>query len=435
MADFKKELLELALKRGCDAAEVYCSKSENFDVNIRNGEIDEYSVSGNASISLRVVYKGHDGFASTESFDDAETLVKRAMDNAQTVDSEDEHPMQGKSEYRELKSPDSQLRHMSERERIDRAFEFEKLALASDKRVKRTERCRISCSESCIELLNTCGLDASYTSGSTMAIVGVVMEENGEEKSGYAFGFDKKTDDLKALVDEAVKNCAATFGASPVPSGKYKILFKNKTFCDMLELFGGVFSAYAAQKGLSKLAGREGDIIASECVTLCDDPFNEVCPIPFDSEGVPTMYKNVIENGKLVTLLHSLKTAKTAGCASTGNGTRTGACSNTNLYIKPGEKSFEELLQGERVLVISSVEGAGTGVNEVSGEFSLSASGELYENGRRVKSVNQITVAGSFFDLLKNIEAVGSDLEFASPSGMGFMGSPSVLVKELMISG
>ena len=434
--NFKQLLLAKALEKGCEAAEVYASETDSFSTEVLDGKLDKYSVSSDRGLSLRVIYKGHDGFANTEVFDNADELVNSAIDNAAAIDSTDDHPMQKKCTYKELSKPCLPLTELNEKECISLCLDTEKKALESDKRIKRVNGCGLQKSTTKSTLVNTYGLDASDVTTHAIMYLSVVIGDNEGENEGYSIKImSDATTDTSDLIKEAIKECDMRLNASPVSAGEYKVLFTNKAFSDMLELFIGVFSADAAQKSLSLLAGKEGEMIASDCVTLCDDPFYSMYPISFDGEGTPTKYKNIIENGKLLTLVHSLKTAKKANVESTGNGSRTGKCIPTNVYIKPGSKSFDELLKGERILVINELDGAGTGVNEVSGEFSLSARGQLYENGKHVKNVNQITVAGTFYELLKNITDVGNDLKVINLFGMGILGSPSVLVDKLIIAG
>ena len=147
-----------------------------------------------------------------------------------------------------------------------------------------------------------------------------------------------------------------------------------------------------------------------------------------------------MEAGKLTSLLHNLKTAKKAGVASTSNASRAGAASPvgvspSQLYIVPGDKSFDELVAslGDG-LIIRDISGLHAGVSAVSGDFSLIAKGALVENGKIVRAVEQITVSGSFLDMLSHVVAVGSDLKFALPSG-GVCGAPSILFEGLMVAG
>ena len=145
----------------------------------------------------------------------------------------------------------------------------------------------------------------------------------------------------------------------------------------------------------------------------------------------------MIENGRLTTLLHNLKTARKAGVKTTGNAAKSGYAgavnvSPSNFYLKPGEKTQAELLadMGDG-LVITEVSGLHAGANPISGDFSLIAQGYTVKDGKKDQPVEQITVAGNFYQLLKNIRAVGSDLTFpGSP-----IGSPSVDVGEIAVAG
>ena len=181
-----------------------------------------------------------------------------------------------------------------------------------------------------------------------------------------------------------------------------------------------------------------GEKIACEKFTLIDDPHleNGEGSCSFDSEGVPTKYKELISKGILKTYLYNLKTAKKDGVQSTGNAAKGGykgtiGISPFNLYVKKGEVSFDELLKKmDRGVIITDFAGLHSGLNSVSGDFSLAAEGFIVENGKKGKAFNQITVAGNFFELLLNIEEIGEDMKF-SLSGTG---SPSVLVKNLHFS-
>ncbi len=149
------------------------------------------------------------------------------------------------------------------------------------------------------------------------------------------------------------------------------------------------------------------------------------------------MKKCIIKDGKLTTLLHNLKTANKAGVKSTGNGFKSSyaspiSVSPTNFYIEPGEKSLDEILKTvDTGLMITDFAGLHSGANAISGEFSLAVNGFFIENGEVSFPVEQITAAGNFFNIIKNIELIGSDLKFPLSS----IGSPSIVIKELSIAG
>ena len=207
----------------------------------------------------------------------------------------------------------------------------------------------------------------------------------------------------------------------------------------LLETFEGTFSADAAQKTPSHSKGTQGQMIASPIVTIVDDPlmYGGLASAPFDDEGVATFTKELVHEGKLNTLLHNLKTAHKQGVKSTGNGFKASYASSvnvseSNLYLRAGEKSFQDLMEEiNEGVIITDLAGLHSGANTVSGDFSLAAKGFYVKDGKKTFPVEQITLAGNYFDLLKNITVIGNDLKFP----MSNVGSPSVIATGLSIAG
>lgn len=226
------------------------------------------------------------------------------------------------------------------------------------------------------------------------------------------------------------------------PTAVCPVVFAPEAMKSLLAAFSSVFSSEAAQKGLSRLGDKEGQVIASPAVTLVDDPFHPQSPVPinFDGEGCPTHTKKVIENGKLNTLLYNLKTAAVAGKETTGNGSKSGYASAVGIrpftfYLAPGSLTEEELLKkAGKGVYINSLGGLHAGANAVSGDFSLQSAGFLIEGGKKTIPVKSFTVAGNFYDLLKKITDVASELEVKATGKTAFA-SPAVLVSELSIAG
>ena len=208
---------------------------------------------------------------------------------------------------------------------------------------------------------------------------------------------------------------------------------------DLLQTFCRIFSAETAQKGLSLLKGHIGEKVAADCITIIDDPLllEGLEARPFDAEGVPSKAHTVVENGVFKTFLHNLKTAYKDGVETTGNASKAGYdsavhVSPSNFYIKAGNLTFEEMLTNlDECIVITEVSGLHAGANPVSGDFSLLSKGYIVKNGKRQQPVEQITIAGNFYDLLKNIRSVGNDLEFP----FGGIGCPSVDAGDISVSG
>ncbi|MBQ4321008.1 MAG: TldD/PmbA family protein [Oscillospiraceae bacterium] len=435
--EFRAEAFRFALEQGCEAAETYYAASESLQIHALGENIDRYTVSRDGGMSLRVKLAGKDGYAYTETPEDPEALVLRAMDNARTIEVTDPHPMQTPQTYAEVEDKIPELCTLSEQELMAKALELEKLATSLDPRVIKTEASSVAVGKGTVEIHNTLGLSASRSGNEAQCMTIPVGKDGDEVKVNGAFRSGAEASDVEACAKEAVENVVSCFGAKPVSSGKWRVILRNDAAASLLRGFSGMFSAEEAQKGASLLDGKEGEVIAASCITVVDDPFHERAPQAFDDEGTCCVTKNVVDGGVLTTLLHNLKTAVKAGCQSTGNGIRASAASpvsvgTTNFYVKPGDTDFDTLLsQLGDGLVITDLEGLHAGLNPISGDFSLKAEGYRVEGGKRTVPVGQITVGGNFLTLLKSVEVVGSDLRFT----FGGTGSPSLLIPEIMVAG
>jgi PmbA protein len=232
-------------------------------------------------------------------------------------------------------------------------------------------------------------------------------------------------------------------GAGLVPSGKYNVVMSGKTFRDFLSTFSSVFSAKNAQMGLSLLAGKEGQTVASACVTIVDDPMREGCPMQtaFDGEGVATARRNVIENGVLKTLLYDLTTAKKAGVESTGNGQKHGYSSPVSISpysfgVQAGDATEEELFAavGEGIY-INEAKGFHAGANPVTGDFSIESAGFMIREGKLAEPVKSFTVAGNFFEFLKQIDRLGNEIKWGLPGSLTIFGAPDALIRDVSVAG
>ncbi|MDP3050193.1 MAG: metallopeptidase TldD-related protein, partial [Eubacteriales bacterium] len=189
--------------------------------------------------------------------------------------------------------------------------------------------------------------------------------------------------------------------------------------------------------GRSLFAGRMGERVASDLVTIVDDGTlpGGINSGPCDGEGVPTSRTVVIEHGVLTSFLHNTYTAAKDGLVSTGNGVRgsfkgSPEVGTTNFYLSPGKTEREQLLEElDSGLLVTEVMGMHT-ANPISGDFSVGASGLWVENGRVSHPVRGMAIAGNITDLLMKIDAVGSDLQF-----FGGKGAPTVRVRQMMVTG
>ena len=444
---FIQKLLAAAKVGGIDPAEVCYVESSSFSVEAMEGKIEQYEVSATRKLGLRGAVEGRMGYASTEAFDDEAVamLVSGVKDSAALAEAEEQDEIYGMDEaYPELAPVESDVDGVSPEEKIAICLRMEEAAKAADPRISQSQGSFVGSSKGLIRMVNSRGLDltAETPQGGVLSCgVFLVAKEDDSTTTGGHFEVTRQAGriDPAAIGQQAAEEAVSQLHARPVESGVYKAVLRWDVMKDLLSTFSGVFSAENAQKKLSLLAGREGETIAAPCVTLVDDPLlpGGMATSAFDAEGAASRTKAVIRDGVLITLLHSRKTAKKQGVETTGNASRSGVggpvrVAPTNFFIQPGEKDEETLIREmDDGLFITDVSGLHAGANPISGDFSLIAKGFLVVNGEKSRPVEQITVAGNFYQLLKEIKAVGSNLTFRG----GSIGSPSVAVEAISVSG
>ncbi|MBT9152263.1 MAG: Metalloprotease PmbA [Firmicutes bacterium] len=442
---FAEKLFAAGREMGFDAMEAYVASRNLFRVGVFKSEIDSYTLAQSRGLSFRGIINGRMGYSFTEnlSADSVALLVDDARANAAVIDSEDPEEIFGGSPeatYADICSFSPALEQVLAAEKITWVKEVEQKAYGLDVRVS-TVQVSLGNSSGETMLMNTKGLNLAHQGNFADGYVAAVVKEGEDTKSAYAFfsSRDFSRFDPATLAKEAVDEAISLLGAASIESGQYPVLLRHDVAGEFLATFASSFSAEAVQKGLSLLKDKQGEQIMSSNITIIDDPHMPERPnsAPFDAEGVATAAKEVVLAGRLMTLLHNLKTAKKDGVNSTGNAYKMAfnapvTVAPTNLYIQPGKRDYADLVAHiEHGLIIIAVQGTHSGANPVSGDFSLSAYGYLVRGGQVVRPVNQVTIAGNFFKMLSDVQEVGNDLHFK----MGSIAAPSLLIGSLAVSG
>ena len=438
---FKNAVFQAAEKKGLTEYEVYYQGCSATVASAYKQEINDFSAATDGGLCFRCIYGGKMGYASTEAFEDAEGLVARAVDNAAVLEAEEQVFLaQGGQNYRKWAGKNYKL--PTTQRLLDMILQTQG-ALYAEGAVDGTTVRGVS-EENVIEIYNSKGLEVRTKVDICALILSAVVEGDGEKASEYKIHLDDpdKMDSL-ALAKEVVDTAREKLGGKVPQTGAMPVVFAPKAMADLLSVYSSIFFAGLAQKGLSKLADCEGTVIAAPCVTLVDDPFHPDSPIPmaFDGEGSPTGTKKVIENGVLQTLLYNLKTANVAGKKTTGNASKASYDSAVgtraySMYIDGGALTEEELLrEAVNGIYITNLMGLHAGANAVTGDFSLQSAGFLIENGRKTDFVKGFTVAGNFYQLLKDVRAVADNACLPQAIGMTAYGAPSTLVDGLTVAG
>ena len=444
--EFKQQVIAKAEAMGITEYELYYQAAESTSVGAFQHEINQFTASSEGGVCFRCIApNGKMGYASTEALtpEQAAAIVEKALDNASCLESDEPVFLApGGQEYAPLNLTPYAL--PSTEALIAKVLDTQEKLYASDPRV--VDGCSTDgiCESSRIAICNSKGLDLQYENNLTALVVSSAIAEGAEKVDSYKVKVaELSTIDTDQLTKEATVKALQKLGGQVAPTGNYPVVFAPEAMASLLGVFSSVFSAEAAQKGLSRLAQAEGTQIAAPIITLVDDPFHPESPMPihFDAEGSPTYTKNIIESGRLNTLLYNLKTAAVAGKATTGNASKAGYDSPIGLrpftmYLAPGSITEEELLaKAANGVYIHALQGLHAGANPISGDFSLQSAGFMIENGVKTTAVKSFTVAGNFYTLLKSITAVADNVTLPHATGITAFGSPSVLVEGLSIAG
>ena len=443
--DVLKNTLVAALSEaGLTEYEIYYMGDESTSVETLNKEVNSFSSSTGGGLCLRVAVDGKMGYASTELMTEAEMmqLPERAKANAYATEKPDTVGIfAGSEEYEELKIKKADL--LSAAELKAYALKTGEALFAKDPAVKEGTSSRAVSAGTTVRLFNSHGVDLSLDCGINALIGEAVVGVDGENQQDYSFKNLKGEDTVAEVVDEAVSDALAKIGAGFVDSGKYNVIISGNQMRSLLSVFSNAFSAKAVMDGMSRLKGLEGEKIAADIVTITDDPQREgnAAGTNFDAEGVATHRKSVVEAGVLKTFLHNRETALAMGKETTANASKAGYSSPIGIRpysfaIEPGDKTQDELfaMAGDGIY-ITSFGGLHAGANPVSGDFSLQSAGFMIRDGKKCEAVKSFTLAGNFFDLLKNIAALGDKLERGVATGVTGFCSPDVFVPEMSVAG
>lgn len=443
--EFKQLVIAHCQDMGVSEYELYYQAGASTSVETFQHSVNEFSSSYSGGVCFRCIVNGKMGYASTEelSAEQSKAVVQKAVDNAVNLEAEEAVFLgEGGQTYEPLEDKSYPL--PTTEALIAKVLETTEKLYAADPMA--VDGCQtqgiIETSE--VAIYNSKGLDLRQSSSAAGLVVVGVVSDGKEMANDYQIKLGQLDKiDTDVLVKKAIDNAKEQLGGEVAPTGQYPVIFNPEAMCSLLGVYSGIFNSEAAQKGLSKLSGKEGEVIAASCVTLVDDPFHKENPEPmnFDAEGSPTHRKAVIDKGVLNTLLYNLKTAAVAGKKTTGNASKAGYDAAVGIrpftmYLEGGELTEEQLLEkAGNGVYITDLSGLHAGADPISGDFSLQSAGYMIENGKKTRYVKSFTVAGNFYDLLKNIVALANNSHLPRAMGSTAFGAPSTLVDGLSVAG
>src|SRR6202167_4163826 len=432
-----QDIVRRAMNGGATAAECVVREGDEFSTLVRLGQVETLKESGSRSIGVRVFFGQR--AASTYSSD-----FSAAGLDLLKITSED--PCGGIPDAAQLGAltGDLDLYHedvysLPGPDRIDYARRAEKAALDFDPRIKNSEGGSFDAATGHKVLANSHGFVGEYRrSYCSVSAVPIAQTEEGAMQRDYWYSVARMLSKLESpeqVGKGAAERTLRRLGARKAKTAQVPVIFDPMVATSILEhIFEGV-NGDSVYRGASFLAGKLGQKIAGDNVTIIDDGTiaGGFGTSPFDGEGVPTRRTVVIENGVLRSYLLNTYTAKKLGLKTTGNASRglagTPGIGPGNYFLQPGSKTAKQLISGIKEGLYVT-EFLGQGVNLVTGDYSRGASGMWISGGELAYPVEEITVAGNLKELFFNISEIANDLEFR-----GAVAAPTIRVDGLTVGG
>ncbi len=432
----EQELLELASKvaaeaEGGEQVEAYVGHSTSTSVRVHGAEIESLTQATSAGIGVRVVRAGRQGFAYAGSLapDVIAEVLGEARDNAAYAQPED---WVGLAEPDGVAPPEVDLWRdglaaMPTDRKVELALELERAVRAHDPRITGVRVATWGDGSGVGAVATATGRAVAGRATAGYLAVQALAEDGGETKTGYGVSVGREPDeiDLAEAADDAADRATRLLGAVQPASGTVTLVLEPQMAASLLGVVAGTLNGESVLKGRSPFADRVGEQIASPLVTLVDDPTDteSLGADSHDGEGLATRRIPLIEAGVLQGFLHNTMTGRRAGVPSTASAVRsfrsTPGVGAQALAVTPGWGTLDELVAGvDHGVLVQSMTGLHSGVNPVSGDFSVGVEGLMVRNGARAEPIREATVASTLQRLLLDIAAVGGELEW-TPGGTG----------------
>ncbi len=433
MLDRASQAIALAQKLGADQSEAGISTDAGFNVTVRMGEIESVERQKNRGFGITVYRSQCKGSASTTDFSAGgiESAVRKALSIARFTTA-DEYSGLADANAMAAEWPDLDLHHpwpIDVEDATELALRMENAARELDSRIENSEGATVSSGSGARFYANSHGFCGGYPSSSHSMSCSVVASADGELERDYWVSSARVADALQAPEDvgeTAAQRAVRRLGARQLTTRSLPVLYPPELARGLFAHLVSAISGTSQYRRASFLLEAMGKRVFSKIVNVDEDPHiaRAMGSVPFDSDGVATFARRLVEDGVLQGYVLSAYSARRLGMQTTAN-----AGGIHNLLVAPTAGTAEEILADlDEVFVVGEL--LGQGVNTVTGDYSRGAAGFLVRRGEVLHAVNEVTIAGNLSDMFERIVAVGSDVDTRSVIRCG-----SVLIGEMTVAG
>ena len=437
--------LEAAETVGASDAEAWAEERQGLEVRVYREAVESLTDAGGRGLGLRVFVDGRSGYAYGTDLSDPglRTLAESAHAGAAAADPDEHDGLPdacGATPVEGLHS--AAMDEWSTERKIDLATAVDRAARAREG-VTQVEQTVYADARGRVAIANSRGFASAYEASSAWAYSSAFAGSGADLMTGLGVGLARDPGGLDpdAIGTEAADRALALVGARQPQSRRCPVVLDAFVAASFAGFIGGMLSADAVQRGRSLFAGKLGEEVAASALRLADDPTDQggLASAPFDAEGSPTRANALIEDGRLTTYLYDARTARKDGRETTASASRSSyrsppSVGTSNLVIEPGVAVLDELVrEAGDGLFVTDVAGLHSGVNPVSGTFSVGASGRLIEGGELGPPVREITIASDLVSMLKAVRSVGSEARWV-PFGGSVKAAP-LLLEQMSVGG
>ena len=424
--------------------EAFVSRDLETDVRIYEGEVEHFVSAQSEGIGIRIIRDGCTGFAYAGTLDPSAIadVLAEARDNVE---------FGTRDEWAGLAEPDvvdvvaqelwnETLASYPTDRKIEFAKELERQTLAVDSRIRVDDS---TYSDVAVELAvatNT-GIRRSGRENGCYVAVSTLATEGDETQSGFGFSVGRSPDefDVAKAAREASDRATRLLGATQPASRRVTVVFDPYVTAMFLGVISSTLNGEAVAKGRSLFKDRLGDQVANPIVTLIDDPTNSLAytATDLDGEGLAARRNSLIDAGVLKAFVHNSYSARRAATRSTGNAVRGGFKGTPGvgclaLQLQPGTRDQAALIADiDDGVLVQSVQGLHSGVNPISGDFSVGASGLTITNGTVGAPIREFTIASTLQRMLLDVSEIGNDVDWLPMSAAGV----TIAIRDVTLSG
>ncbi len=443
------ELLSIARKiveraETNEEIEVACSRSRSTSIKAYDGEVESLTTAENLAIGVRVLVDGREGFASAGSInpDVVESALADARDNARFAEVD---PDAGIARPDGVVATDIDLWRdgvdaTSIDDKIAIALDVERRVRGYDPRITGVRTVRYGDSAGAFALASTAGIEAT-TVGTSASVSAQALAADGDRTQishAYDGGREPADLDVDYVVERTATRVLDLIGAQKPQTTRLSLVLDSYGAATVIGLIAGTLSGLRVIKGRSPFADRVGETIAAPILSFADDATDpdSLGADSHDGEGLACRPVPLVSDGVLEGFFHDSYTGRRSGDGSTGSavrGTRGLPSPGLHaLHVSPGEGSLDELIAGtDAGLLVYTLDGLHSGVNAVSGDFSVGASGRMIRNGELAEPVSECTIASTLQRLLLDVTRVGSEVRHL-PTGTS---TPPIVIGNVTLSG